>query len=176
MISVKETEGKKNVVFKDFLWYVKTVIFVLVQIQMVIFCKSADFLRLLYPNLEEILYNAHNWQSRQLMFTLLRKLLHFTAKFVVSRCAFCKLRRNLGFFRSINHLSGPLTKHMFTWDWCILIHFVYFCVLRWGYTEWFAMTIFSPKQRCNVGTMLWLFETTLQCCVELKITVANRVM
>ena len=28
-----------------------------------------------------------------------------TAKFVVSRCAFCKLRRDFGFFCSVNHLS-----------------------------------------------------------------------
>ena len=40
----------------------------------------------------------------------------FTAKFVLSRCAFCKLRRNFGFFCSVNHLSGPLRKHMFTCD------------------------------------------------------------
>ena len=50
------------------------------------------------------------------------------AKFVVSRCAFCKLRRNFGFFCSINHLSGPNRKHMFTCDWWISIHFVCFCV------------------------------------------------
>ena len=36
-------------------------------------------------------------------------------KFVLWRCAFCKLRRNFGFFCSVNHLSGPLRKHMFTW-------------------------------------------------------------
>ena len=33
-------------------------------------------------------------------------------KFVVSRCAFCKLRRNFGFFCSVNYLSGSLRKHM----------------------------------------------------------------
>ena len=38
-----------------------------------------------------------------------------TAKIVVSRCAFCKLRRNFGFFCSVNHLSEPLRRHMFTW-------------------------------------------------------------
>ena len=36
------------------------------------------------------------------------------AKFVVSRCAFCKLRGNFGFFCSVNHLNGPIRKHMFT--------------------------------------------------------------
>ena len=30
----------------------------------------------------------------------------FTAKFVVSRCAFCKLRRDFEFFCSVNQLSG----------------------------------------------------------------------
>ena len=52
------------------------------------------------------------------------------AKFVVSRCAFCKLQRNFGFFCSVNQSSGPLRKHIFTCDWCISIHFVCFCVLR----------------------------------------------
>ena len=32
----------------------------------------------------------------------------FTARFIVSRCVFCKLRRNFGFFCSINHLRKPL--------------------------------------------------------------------
>ena len=36
------------------------------------------------------------------------------AKFVESRCTFCKLRRSFGFFCSVNHLTGPLRKHMFT--------------------------------------------------------------
>ena len=49
-------------------------------------------------------------------------------KFVVSRCGFCKLRRNFGSFCSVNHLSGPLRKHMLTCDWCISIHFVCFYV------------------------------------------------
>jgi len=31
---------------------------------------------------------------------------NFTGKFVVSRCTFCKLWRDLGFFCSVNHLSG----------------------------------------------------------------------
>ena len=29
----------------------------------------------------------------------------FTAKFVVSHCAFCKLRRDFGFLCSVNHFS-----------------------------------------------------------------------
>ena len=33
-------------------------------------------------------------------------LAFFTAKFVVSRWAFCKLLRDFGFFCSVNHLSG----------------------------------------------------------------------
>ena len=39
----------------------------------------------------------------------------FTLKFVVALCAFCKLGENFGFFCSVNHLSGPLRKHMLTW-------------------------------------------------------------
>ena len=34
--------------------------------------------------------------------------LSFIAKFVVLRCAFCKLRRNFGFFSSVNHLLDLL--------------------------------------------------------------------
>ena len=52
------------------------------------------------------------------------------SQILVSCFAFCKLRRNFGFFCSVNHLSGPLRKHIFTCDWCISIHFVCFCVLR----------------------------------------------
>ena len=33
-------------------------------------------------------------------------------------------------FCSVNHLSAPLRKHMFTCDKCISIHFVCFCVPR----------------------------------------------
>ena len=44
--------------------------------------------------------------------------------FVVNYSAFCKLRSNFGSFCSVNHLSGPLRKQMFTCDWCISIHFV----------------------------------------------------
>ena len=57
----------------------------------------------------------------------------FIAKFVVSRCAFWKLRRNFGFFCSLNHRCGPLRKHKFTCDWCISIHFVTcFCASRFA--------------------------------------------
>ena len=34
---------------------------------------------------------------------------------IASRCAFWKLQRCFGFFCSVNHLSGPLRKHMFIW-------------------------------------------------------------
>ena len=50
------------------------------------------------------------------------------AKFVVSRCVFRKLRRNFGFFCSVNHLSGPLRKQIITCDWCISIQFFCFCL------------------------------------------------
>ena len=33
-------------------------------------------------------------------------------------------------FFSVNNLGGPLRTHMFTCDWCILIHFGCFCVAR----------------------------------------------
>ena len=52
------------------------------------------------------------------------------ATFIVLRCVFCKVRRNFRFFCSVNHLSRPLRKHMFTCDWCISIQFVCFCVSR----------------------------------------------
>ena len=55
---------------------------------------------------------------------------NFTAKFVVSCCAFCKLRRNFCFFCSFNRLSGPLRTHKCTCDQCIFIHFFCFCVSR----------------------------------------------
>ena len=57
------------------------------------------------------------------------------AKFVASRCAFCKLQRNFGFFCSVNHLRGPFRKHTFTCDWCISIHSVCSCVSRF---VWFV--------------------------------------
>ena len=37
---------------------------------------------------------------------LVEETIRFTIKFVVSRCVLCKLRRDLGFFCSVNHLSG----------------------------------------------------------------------
>jgi len=49
------------------------------------------------------------------------------AKFVVSRCAFCKLRGNFGFFCSVNHLNGPIRKHMFT------------CTSSEGHGLWFVI-------------------------------------
>ena len=36
----------------------------------------------------------------------------FTAKFVVSPCAFCKLRGNFGFYCSVNHLNWAGVKLM----------------------------------------------------------------
>ena len=43
-------------------------------------------------------------------------------------------------------------------------------------TKQFATTIFSATQRCNVGTIRNNVATMLQCCVALKIVVANRVV
>ena len=60
MISVKEPEGKKHD-FCRFSMTLKMVIFVLVQIQKVIFCKKTDFLAFIgYPNLKDILLNVQN--------------------------------------------------------------------------------------------------------------------
>ena len=39
---------------------------------------------------------------------------------------------NVGFFCSVNHLSGRLRKKMLSCDWCISIHFVCFCVSRFA--------------------------------------------
>ena len=71
----------------------------------------------------------YNTKNRNISFEYLKKSPLIT-KFVVSHCAFCKLQRNFGFFCSVNQSSGPLRKHIFTCDWCISIHFVCFCVLR----------------------------------------------
>ena len=81
-----------------------------------------------------IALGSFNYISDQFLLHL-RALLHLQsiiAKFVVSRSAFCKLRRNFGSFCSVNHLSGPLRKQMFTCYWCISIHFVCFCFLRFA--------------------------------------------
>ena len=63
---------------------------------------------------------------------IIQTLESVTAKFIVSRCAFCKLRMNFGFFCTVHHLTGPLRKHMFTCERCISIHFVCFCVSRFA--------------------------------------------
>ena len=67
------------------------------------------------------------------------------AKFVVSRCAFCKLGGNFGFFCSLNHLNGPIRKHMFT------------CTSSKGHGSWFVIGGFRSvlfvscfKVRCFV--------------------------
>ena len=39
--------------------------------------------------------------------------LKIPAKFVVSGCTFCKLRKDFGFFCSVNHLNGSLRKHVY---------------------------------------------------------------
>ena len=60
IISVKLPEGKKNAYCVVFFMMLKTVIFVLVQIEKVIVCKKADFFVFIgYPSLKDLL-NAHN--------------------------------------------------------------------------------------------------------------------
>ena len=71
---------------------------------------------------------------------------------------------------------------MFTCDWCISIHFVCFCVLRWCYMGRFATTIFSVTQRCNVGTMLFTIRDNVatvcwaknRCCESSRVTTLLR--
>ena len=76
----------------------------------------------------------------------------FIAKFVVPRCAFCKLRRNFEFFCSVNHLNGPLRKPMFTCDWCISIHLVCFCISR------FAVLVIAPFRSVSGNGRLVFFQ------------------
>ena len=76
----------------------------------------------------------YNTKNRKISFEYPKKSLLIT-KLFVSCCAFCKLQRNFGFFwvwvfQFRQSSSGPLRKHIFTCDWCISIHFVCFCVLR----------------------------------------------
>ena len=60
IISVNLPEGKKKRVLCRFFVMLKTVIFVLVQIEKVIVCKKADFFVFIgYPSLKDLL-NAHN--------------------------------------------------------------------------------------------------------------------
>ena len=54
---------------------------------------------------EGLKYNSSN----QLICVL---FLLFITKFVVSHCAFCKLRRNFGFFCSVSYLSGPPNTYL----------------------------------------------------------------
>ena len=56
IISVKLSEGKKKRVLCRFFMMLKTVIFVLVQIEKVIVCKKAGFFVFIgYPRLKDIL-------------------------------------------------------------------------------------------------------------------------
>ena len=69
------------------------------------------------------------------------------AKFVVSLGAFCKLRRIFGFFCSVNHLSGPLRKHMFA------------CSSSKGHGLWFVIGGFRSVLLFRVSRFvaLWSF-------------------
>ena len=79
------------------------------------------------------------------------------AKFVVSRCAFCKFWRNFGYFCSVNHLSEPFRKHMFTCGWCILIHFVCFCVSMFTACGRPVSHCFGPWSTSFLWSFLWSF-------------------
>ena len=83
--------------------------------------------------------------------------IYIIAKFVVSHFEFYKLLRNLGFFCSVNHLSGPLRKHMFTCDWCISIHFVCFCVSRFAACDRPVSHCFGRWLTSFYRSFLWSF-------------------
>ena len=120
-----KTWGKKRD-FSRFYMRLKRVIFVLVQIQKVMFCKSADFFAFIgYPNLKDILLSAHNWQLTQCscdwqscnvlkQCSLVRQVFDGTA---VDR---------LLFYCSFN------TRHVALKTWCL-------SKVRtgWPYAEWF---------------------------------------
>ena len=79
------------------------------------------------------------------------------AKFVVLRCTFCKFRRNFGCFCSINHLSETFRKHMFSCDWCILIHFVCLCFSRFTACDRPLSHCFGPWSTSFRRSFLWSF-------------------
>ena len=83
--------------------------------------------------------------------------MYIIAKFIVSHFEFCKLRRNLGFFCSVNRLSGPLRKHMFTCNWCISIHFVCFCVSRFAACDCPVSHCFGRWLTSFYQSFLWSF-------------------
>ena len=64
----------------------------------------------LYKNLPyaRSVYGTHSIHRRWLSSFVRSKTCRraVTVKFVVSRCAFCKLRKDFGFFCSVNHLNG----------------------------------------------------------------------
>ena len=71
------------------------------------------------PNVHVDNNNPLKWEREILTGTSLHRALFYRVSilysdFVVSRCAFCKIRKNFGFSCSVNHLSGPLRKHMGT--------------------------------------------------------------
>ena len=65
-------------------------------------------------------------------------------------------------------LPGPLFFYTAEQTSCLISCLI--SPLRWCYTGRFAATIFSATQRCNVGTMLYQFETTSQqCCNAVRV-------
>ena len=91
-----------------------------------------------------------------------------TAKFIVLHCAFCKIRRNFGFFCSVNHLSGPLRKHTFTctgskgpvfylWFPSLFLSSIESFSAKLGehVTLWFALTLPSLKRLTSLKKLNW---------------------
>ena len=70
---------------------------------------------------------------------------------------FFKLQRSFGFFCSINHLSRPLRKHMFTCDWCVSINLVCFCVSRFADCDRSVSHCFRQWLTSSLCSFLWSF-------------------
>ena len=72
--------------------------------------------------------------------------------------------------------SSCILKTLKTVLWSIYGYFEEGCREKCAYTGRFATTIFSVTPLCNVGTMLYLFETMLQECVALKLWSSLRIV
>ena len=106
---------------------------------------------LLYVDSDHSFHSASSWFFATCSVNSNHLIHSFTVKCVVSRCTFCKLWRNFGFFCSVNHLSGsPLRKHMFT------------CMSSKGHGLWFLIGGFQSvlfvshfKVNCVVIVLFW---------------------
>ena len=104
-----------------------------------------------------LIYNTIDQSIKQSIVFANFALIGVIAKFVVSRCSFCKLRRNFGFFCAANLHSGPLRKHVFTCDWCISIHLVCFCVSRFAACDRPVSYCFGQWSTSFLRSFKWSF-------------------